>query len=100
MGTVQEISIQIKVLEKLQDYRNITVLADHSVNNKVSVKLNLGKEIWNMKIRIVPVIVDALETVLKHWNLNWMSWKYEVGLRLQTIMLLGFVNILRKVLEI
>ena len=51
---------------------DFVVLADHRVkikkNEKRDKNLDLARELkklWNMKVTLIPITIDALETVLK-----------------------------------
>ena len=83
------------------------VPADHRINLKESEKkdryLELAREIknlWNMKVTIVPIVIGALGTVTK--GLLKGLEDLEIGGRVETIqttVLLRTVRILRRVLE-
>ena len=87
---------------------DVAVPADHRVKKKEGEKRekyqDLARELkkmWNMKTRVVPVIVGALGTVPK----TLRERLEEIGIRgrietVQTTALLGTARILRKVLEI
>ena len=81
--------------------------ADHRINLKESEKkdkyLDLArglKKLWNMKVTIVPIVIDALGTITK--GLLKGLEDLEVGRQVETIQttaLLRTARILRRVLE-
>ena len=74
------------------------------VENKVKLKgekrdyyLDLArelKELWNMKMTVMPIVVGALETIPK----RLVKWLKDLEIRGQTTALLRSARILRKVL--
>ena len=86
---------------------DFAVPADHRIILKESEKkdkyLDLArelKELWNMKVTIVPIVIGALGTITK-WLLKGLE-ELEVGGRVETIQmtaLLRTARILRRVLE-
>ena len=86
---------------------DFAVPADHGINLKESEKkdkyLDLARELkklWNMKVRIVPIVIVALGTITK--GLLKGLEDFGVGGRvetIQTIALLRTARILRRVLE-
>ena len=86
---------------------DFAVPADHRINLKKSEKkdkyLDIARELkklWNMKVRIVPIVIGALATITK--GLLKDLEDLEVGGReeiIQTTALLRTARILRRVLE-
>ena len=86
---------------------HFAVPADHRINLKESEKkdkyLDLArglKKLWNMKVTIVPIVIDALGTITK--GLLKGLEDLEIGGRVETIQttaLLRTARILRRVLE-
>ena len=86
---------------------DFAVPADHRINMKESEKkdkyLELARELkklWNMKVKIVPIVIGALGTITK--GLLKGLEDLEVGRRVETIQttaLLRTARILRRVLE-
>ena len=86
---------------------DITVLADHRIKLKECEKrggyLDLARELkklWNMKVTIIPFVIDAFDTVTE--GLLKGLEDLEVGGRVETIQktaLLKTARILRRVLE-
>ena len=86
---------------------DFAVPADHRINLKESEKkdkyVDLArklKKLWNMKVRIVPIVIGALGTITK--GLLKGLEDLEVGGRVETIpttALLRTARILRRVLE-
>ena len=95
---------QKKSICKIVDF---TVLADHRIKLKECEKkhkyLNLARELkklWNMKVTIIPIVIDVFGTVTK--GLLKRLEDLEVGRRVETIQtttLLRTARILRRVLE-
>ena len=93
-----------KSISKTVDF---AVLAYHRINLKESEKrdkyLDLARELeklWNMKVMIVPIVIDALGTITKGLLKDLKD--LEVGGRVETIQmtaLLRTARILRRVLE-
>ena len=93
-----------KRIRKIVDF---AVPADHRINLKKSEKndkyLDLARELkklWNMKVTIVPIVIGALDTIIK--GLLKGLEDLEVGGRvetIQTIALLRTAKILRRLLE-
>ena len=93
-----------KRIRKIDDF---AVPADHRKNLKESERrdnyLDLARELkklWNMKVTIVPIVIDALGTITK--GLLKGLEDLEVGGRVETIqttVLLRTARILRRVLE-
>ena len=87
---------------------DFAVPADYRINLNESEKkdkyLDLAREIkklWNMKVTIVPIVIDALGTITK--GLLKGLENLEIGGRVETIQttaLLRMARILRRVLEI
>ena len=81
--------------------------ADHRINLKESEKkdkyLDLARELkklWNMKVTVVPIVIGALDTIIK--GLLKGLEDFEIGGRVETIQttaLLRTARILRQVLE-
>ena len=92
-------------IRKIVDF---TVPADHRINRKESEKkdkyLDVVREIkklWNMKVKIVPIVIGALGTLTKRLLKGLED--LEVGGRVETIQKtasLRTARILRRVLEI
>ena len=86
---------------------DFAVLADHRINLKECEKkdkyLDLArksKKLWNMKVTIVPIVIDALGTITKGFLKGLED--LEVGGRVETIQttaLLRTARILRRVLD-
>ena len=86
---------------------NFAVPADHRIKQKESEKkdkyLDLArelKELWNMQVKIIPIVIGAFGTVTK--GLLKGLEDLEVGGRVETIRttdLLRTARILRRVLE-
>ena len=95
---------QKKRICKIVDF---AVLADHRINLKEGEKKNKYldlarelKQLWNMKVKIVPIVIGALGAVTK--GLLKGLEDLEVGGRVETIQttaLLRTARILRRVLE-
>ena len=93
-----------KRIYKIVDF---AVPTDYRINLKESEKkdkyLDLARELkklWNMKVTIVPIVIDALGTITK--GLLKGLEDFEVGGRVETIqmtVLLWTARILRRVLE-
>ena len=102
--------IIIKIIQHQQKKRickivDFAVPADHRINlkEKKDKYLDLARELkklWNMKVTIVPIVIDALGTIIK--GLLKGLKDLEVGGRVETIQttaLLRTARILRRVLE-
>ena len=86
---------------------DFAVPADHRINLKESEKMDKYfdlarelKKLWNMKVKIVPIVIGALGTVTK--GLLKGLEDFEVSGRVETIQttaLLRTARILRRVLE-
>ena len=86
---------------------DFAVPADHWIKQKESEKkdkyLDLARELkklWNMQVKIIPIVIGAFGTVTK-WLLKGLE-DLEVGGRVETIQttaLLRTARILRRVLE-
>ena len=86
---------------------DFAVPADHRVklkeNEKMDKYLDLARELkrlWNMRVKVIPIVVGALETVLI--NLEKRLGDLEIRGRIETVQttsLLQSVRILRRVLE-
>ena len=86
---------------------DFAVLADHRVKLKESEKkdkyLDLAwelKELWNMKVIVIPIVIGVLGTVTKGLiqgleNLEIREWAETI----QTSALLRLTRILRRVME-
>ena len=92
-----------KIIYKIVDF---AVPVDYKINlkeNERDKNLDLAREfkkLWNMKVTIVPIVIDALGTVTK--GLLKGLEDLEVGRRVETIQttaLLRTARILRRVLE-
>ena len=70
---------------------------------KIQKYLDLARELkklWNMKVKVVPIVIGALETIPKALEKN--LGELEIRGRIETIQttaLLGSARILRRVLE-
>ena len=72
--------------------------------DKIERYQDLGRElqkIWNVKVKIIPLVVGSLDTILKQFG-NRLK---QIGITVETTqaqktVLLGMARILRKVLEI
>ena len=99
----------IIINKKKKNYKivDFAVPVDHRINLKESEKkdkyLDLARELkklWNMKVRIVPIVIGALGTITK--GLLKGLEDMEVGGRVETIqriVLLRTARILRRVQE-
>ena len=96
-----------KKKERIRNIVDFAVPADHRINLKEYEKkdkyLDLARELkklWNIKVTIAPIVIDALGTITKGL-LKGME-DLEVGGRVETIQmtaLLRTARILRRVLE-
>ena len=57
------------------------ILPLHSAEIKEREKMNkyldLARELWNLKLIVIPIVVNALGTAPKAWKKDWMNWKSE-----------------------
>ena len=91
----------MKNTEKKRTYKivNVAVPADHKVKLKENEKRELEK-LWNMKMTVIPIVIDALGTVTK--GLVQGLEDLEIKERVKTIQattLLRSSRILRRVLK-
>ena len=88
---------------------DFAVLADHRVKLKGSKKIDLyvdlarvlKKKLWNMKATVIPIVISALDTVIK--GLVQGVEDLEIRSRVDTIQTTAFfrsAGILRIILEI
>ena len=86
---------------------DFAVPADHRVKMKESEKINKSldlarelRKLWNMKVKIVPIVIGALGTISKalEKNLSELVIRRRIE-TIQTTALLGSARILRRVLE-
>ena len=72
--------------------------------DKIEKYQDLGRElqkIWNVKVKIIPLVVDSLGAIPKQFGNRLKQIRITVGTaQVQKIVLLGTARILRKVLEI
>ena len=72
--------------------------------DKIEKYQDLGRElqkIWNVKVKIIPLVVDSLGAIPKQFGNRLKQICITVGTaQVQKIVLLGTARILRKVLEI
>ena len=72
---------------------DFAVLADHRVKLKESEErdwnINFARELkqqlWNMKVTVIPVIIEHPEQSPKEWYRDWKTWKSEDNLRSSSI---------------
>ena len=87
---------------------DIAVPGDNRIEEKEKDKIekyqDLGRElqkIWNVKVKIIPLVVGSLGAIPKHFGNRLKSIGITVGTaQVQKTVLLGTARILRKVLEI
>ena len=85
---------------------DLAVPADHRVKLKESEKkanyLDLAREfkkLWNMKVMVIPIVIDALGTVTKGLVHGQEGLEIRCVETIQTMALLRSARILRRVLE-
>jgi len=85
---------------------DVAILGDRNVVKKEAEKILKYKDLtveiermWNVKTKVIPVIIGATGTILKSFRkyVSNIPGKYEVK-ELQKTAILGTVHILRKVL--
>ena len=55
---------------------NFALLVDHKRLQKAGKYLDLARELkklWNLKVTVIPIVVEALGIVLKVWKKDWES---------------------------
>ena len=75
---------ELALINKKEIYHRVdfAVLADPTHKMKESEKIDKRAEkLWN-KVSVIPIVVGALETVLKGLNKDWRNWKSEKESRL------------------
>ena len=101
LGTVDKKGRILKIID-------FAVPEDSRIDEKEKVKIekyqDLGRElqkIWNVKLKIVPLVVGSLGAIPKQFGKRLKQIGITVGTaQVQKTVLLGMARILRKVLEI
>ena len=79
---------------------NLILKRNEKLDNYSELRLEIAR-MWDNETLIVPIVIEALGSIPNNLecNLNKLGISYNVG-TLQKSLLLGTVNILRKVLSI
>ena len=79
--------------------------SEEKEKDKIEKYQDLGRElpkIWNVKVKIIPLVVGSLGAIAKQFGNRWKEIGITVGSYLQEVqktVLLGMARILRKVLK-
>ena len=103
-----EIQMDHLILTRTPDQEDFTVLVDPSVKIKESEKIDKYldltrelKKLWNLRVKVIPVVFGALETVSRSQEKGLEE--LEISGRIKTIQIIALLRldrILRRVLEI